>query len=199
MLMAICKGNLYKTESSLAIMQHRSKIEVVISSPSDIYIAAYPETVCFYLSKKLPEIYKKAGTDLLGTNSPNAWYEFIKKHAEPMNLEDPKCSINNFTFPEEKEKIVKVKPKKGKRRRFNMLEELAAIEGKKETKRKAALKNSMKIYKKAKENPRKKDTFGHKSWEIIVDGMTVAEYLQNGGRRQDLAWDLKKNNVDVRM
>jgi hypothetical protein len=49
-----------------------------------------------------------------------------------------------------------------------------------------------------KANPRREGTHGHKSMEIVINsknGLTYEEYIAQGGRRQDLAWDLEHGNV----
>jgi hypothetical protein len=49
------------------------------------------------------------------------------------------------------------------------------------------------------ENPRRTGTAGHKSMEIIRKhpGMTVDEFLNRGGRSNDLRWDIEKGNVKL--
>ena len=54
-----------------------------------------------------------------------------------------------------------------------------------------------KIYKKIPYNPRRKDTFGYRSWELIEDGMTYEEYIDAGGRYKDLKWDLDRKWVEL--
>jgi len=56
----------------------------------------------------------------------------------------------------------------------------------------------MKLYKKVRANPRRPSTFGHASFELIVDGMTYEQYRLKGGRSNDLAWDVKHGYVEVR-
>ena len=48
-------------------------------------------------------------------------------------------------------------------------------------------------------NPRRKETFGYYSMEIILNnpGITYENYLAKGGRLQDLNWDLARNRVKV--
>ena len=58
--------------------------------------------------------------------------------------------------------------------------------------------SGMKIYLKAKENPRRAGTYGHASFELIKNGMTYEDFVAAGGRPQDLAWDVNKGNVEVR-
>lgn len=65
----------------------------------------------------------------------------------------------------------------------------------KDERKRKHLNKSAKIEKRVQENPRRKGTHGWASWEKIVDGMSVAEYLQLGGRGNDLAWELKKGHA----
>jgi hypothetical protein len=46
------------------------------------------------------------------------------------------------------------------------------------------------IRKLVEKNPRKEGTKGFESWSVLRDGMTYDKYIEAGGRRQDLAWDL---------
>ena len=48
-----------------------------------------------------------------------------------------------------------------------------------------------------KENPRRKGTHGHKSWNLLKNGMTYEQYIEAGGRRGDLAWDAERKNVEL--
>lgn len=55
------------------------------------------------------------------------------------------------------------------------------------------------IYRLKAENPRRKDTFGWRSWNVITeDGMLYEDYLKAGGRRKDLAWDIAAGHAEVR-
>lgn len=54
-----------------------------------------------------------------------------------------------------------------------------------------------KIQKLADKNPRREGTAGYKSWEKIRNGMTYEQYLEAGGRRQDLAWDIEHKYVKL--
>lgn len=49
----------------------------------------------------------------------------------------------------------------------------------------------------ATDNPRREGTHGYNSWEHIKNGMTYEKYIEAGGRRQDLAWDLAHGFVKV--
>ena len=54
------------------------------------------------------------------------------------------------------------------------------------------------IHKLVKENPRKPGTNGAKSWDALKSGMSYEKYIEAGGRRQDLDFDLKKKYVELR-
>ena len=51
------------------------------------------------------------------------------------------------------------------------------------------------------ENPRRPGSHGFNSMEIIIDagkeGISYEDFIVAGGRRQDLAWDLKHDNVEM--
>lgn len=53
------------------------------------------------------------------------------------------------------------------------------------------------IVKLVKDNPRREDTHGYNSWELLRKGMTYEQYIEAGGRRVDLAWDILKGNVKL--
>jgi hypothetical protein len=59
-------------------------------------------------------------------------------------------------------------------------------------------KADKKIYKLVKANPRKEGTWGWKSFNLIKDGMSYAEYKAAGGRNNDLSWDISHKFVEVR-
>lgn len=54
------------------------------------------------------------------------------------------------------------------------------------------------IHRLVKGNPRKEGTHGFNSFAIITDGMSVREYLEKGGRLNDLAWDLAHAYVELK-
>jgi len=59
----------------------------------------------------------------------------------------------------------------------------------------------MVIYPLQAENPRRKDSHGYRSYDILLknrDGITFEEYIAAGGRRNDLDWDSKHNYVELR-
>ena len=55
------------------------------------------------------------------------------------------------------------------------------------------------IYPKVKDNPRKVNTFGWHSMQIILDnpdGISYESFIKKGGRAKDLTWDVKKGHVE---
>ena len=65
--------------------------------------------------------------------------------------------------------------------------------------RKSVFKN-LKLYTELQENPRRKNSFGFNSMQIIIDnpGITYEDFIsKHNGRRQDLAWDIEKGRVRV--
>lgn len=50
-----------------------------------------------------------------------------------------------------------------------------------------------------KANPRRENTHGHRSMEIIIGnpGITYEQFIAAGGRRVDLAWDIAHGNVKL--
>ena len=58
--------------------------------------------------------------------------------------------------------------------------------------------SGMRIYRLVEGNPRREGTHGHKSFALIVDGMTFEDYKARGGRNCDLSWDLDHNYVELR-
>ena len=55
-----------------------------------------------------------------------------------------------------------------------------------------------KIYKLAKDNPRREGSHGHTSFALITNGMSYEKYLELGGRRQDLVFCVEKGHVEMR-
>lgn len=54
------------------------------------------------------------------------------------------------------------------------------------------------IYKLIKTNPRRKGTWGWRSWEVIQHGMSYEDFIAAGGRRVDLAWDESYGRVEIK-
>lgn len=49
----------------------------------------------------------------------------------------------------------------------------------------------------ATENPKRAGTKSHERWKLYRDGITIAEYLRNGGTRGDLQWDQERGFIKV--
>jgi len=51
-----------------------------------------------------------------------------------------------------------------------------------------------------KENPRRANSHGHRSLELIrtKPGITYEDFIAAGGRRMDLAWDLRHGNAEAK-
>lgn len=56
---------------------------------------------------------------------------------------------------------------------------------------------SAKIYKAQNKNPRREGCKGYETWEIIKDGMTIAEFIEAGGERIHLMYDYGRGAVDI--
>lgn len=54
------------------------------------------------------------------------------------------------------------------------------------------------IVKISAENPRREGTNGWKSWNLITAGMKYEQYVAAGGRRVDLAWDIKAGHIELK-
>ena len=54
------------------------------------------------------------------------------------------------------------------------------------------------IYRLVKENPRRPGSNAYASWEVIRDGMTVGEFLEEGGLRKHLRSEVKRGRVEVK-
>jgi len=56
-----------------------------------------------------------------------------------------------------------------------------------------------KLVAKTQDNNRRKNTHGYTSLQIIIDNSPISYemFISKGGRLQDLAWDIKKGNVEV--
>lgn len=56
------------------------------------------------------------------------------------------------------------------------------------------------LFPKVKTNPRKEGTWGFKSFAIILatPGLTFEKFIELGGRKNDLAWDLDHDWVEVK-
>jgi hypothetical protein len=54
------------------------------------------------------------------------------------------------------------------------------------------------IVKLSADNPRREGTNGWKSWNLIKEGMTYEQFVAAGGRRVDLAWDIKAGHLELK-
>jgi hypothetical protein len=68
------------------------------------------------------------------------------------------------------------------------------------TKGKKAKASAFKLYPVAKENPRRADTPGHKSFGIILKnpGISYEDFKKKGGRAQDLRWDIDHGHAKAK-
>lgn len=73
----------------------------------------------------------------------------------------------------------------------------ATTSGEGKGKRKFSNEATIKITTEDKANPRREGTWGHASFELIKDGMTINEFLDAGGRRKDLMWDVDHGHVEI--
>ena len=58
----------------------------------------------------------------------------------------------------------------------------------------------IKVSSELEENPRREGSHGYKSMQILLDnrnGISYEDYITNGGRRQDLAWDIAHGNAHL--
>lgn len=53
------------------------------------------------------------------------------------------------------------------------------------------------IVKDVKTNPRKEGTWGHQSFALIKSGMTVAKFVELGGRTSDLRYDMAHGHLHL--
>lgn len=68
---------------------------------------------------------------------------------------------------------------------------------KKKTAERQRLDLGIHIVKLVKENPRRKGTFGFKSFQKIQNKMTVGKFVEAGGRLRDLHWDVQHGNLKL--
>jgi hypothetical protein len=61
-------------------------------------------------------------------------------------------------------------------------------------------KGSEKLHPVGNRNPRRPDSHGFRSLQLIIDnpGIRVDEFREKGGRLNDLRWDLSHGNVEMR-
>lgn len=178
MAIAFHDRQIYKAPTTAELSQQLPGAEILLDGPRDLFIASWPNTIFSFVEKRM------ATPPHLQHNNPNYWYEELAKMAIRIEAKKDKIAIKkDFTFNAIAPIVVK------QERGMN-----ETVTKKDERKRKH-IDRSLRIKKKVSENPRRKGTLGYKSWEKINDGMTVAEFLQNGGSMSGLRWDLAKGFV----
>ena len=65
------------------------------------------------------------------------------------------------------------------------------------TTRKPNTDPSLKIVKDVKGNPRREGSWGAQSFGLIKTGMTVAKFVELGGRMKDLQYDIKQGHCHL--
>lgn len=186
MALAFHNRQVYKASSTADLTRFLPAAEVVLDGPRDLFVASWPDTIYVFVSKRVTPPACAAAL----RNNPNYWYEELLKTAINIEIKNKHNSqIMDFTF----NAIAPIKVNSSTTR-INSMPRKAATK-KDEQKIRNHIDKSLKIIKKVVENPRRKGTHGFKSWEKIEDGMTVAQYLQEGGRANDLQWEVKKGHV----
>lgn len=68
------------------------------------------------------------------------------------------------------------------------------------TKKAEEAKSKGTIHPKVTENPRRAGSHGFNSMKIVLKnpGLTYEEYIERGGRPQDLRWDIEKGHLELR-
>lgn len=89
-------------------------------------------------------------------------------------------------------------PKAKRSRRIKVVEEKKeAEESTPKTSRRARFTEDQVITLLVNENPKRKGTMAWEKWEIYEDGMTVGEYLEAGGKRSTLLYDVEKGYIEI--
>jgi hypothetical protein len=149
---------------------------------SETFNPEHPTLICKYCSNEIhcteTPVVLKWGAAAKESNRPS-WMGRIVKEAAHYRCDredrENKGLIKKRKEPKEGEQ----KPATGK----------APVEREAGSPRKKT-SDSQRIFRVEKKNPRKEGSHGWNSWNVIKDGMTVADYLAAGGRRSDLAWDI---------
>jgi hypothetical protein len=116
------------------------------------------------------------------------WHEFHK------------AGNMNFGWAETYEELLELKEKITQIKKEKPMEQIVEVKvettSKEERGRKSAYKGKTLIAK-TKENKRRKGSAGQVSLQIIIDNSPIVyeAFLTAGGRRQDLAFDIKENRV----
>lgn len=89
-------------------------------------------------------------------------------------------------------------PKARRSRRIKVVEEKKEVkESTPKTSRRARFTEDQVITLLVNENPKRKGTMAWAKWEIYEDGMTVGEYLEAGGKRSTLNYDVEKGYIEI--
>lgn len=183
MALAFSNHQLYKAQTSHDLARAMPCADLLLDSPSDLFIASFPNTIYMFIEEKLgAETASKCG---LRFNNPHAWFSALSKMAEEVKYNVVK---KNFTY------LQKQTITNPSLHRSPKMSETTSAAAKAKRQR---VPKSMKIKKLKLHNPRNITSHGWKSWELIKDGMDIAAFLQLGGRIQDILWDVKKGNLQL--
>lgn len=132
------------------------------------------------------------------TNFYNALCPFIEK-APVKELRNKVVAVERLTAVLTALDKIEVKDIIGKHKVLAGSEGMKAKVKKKGSGRNAKYSDDAKIKVLAKENPRRKNTHGHKSFEILLkkDVKTIGAFRKAGGRMKDLLWDVEAGSVEL--
>ncbi len=160
-------------------MSTKQKCEQLASSLL-IGVRKLPNSSVIHMRADLKKFKRKYKVD---------WHEFHK------------AGNINFSWADTYEELLEIKqnlkPKKGKK-----MDDIVEIKVQgvtnKDKGRKSAYKGKT-LTAKVSENKRRKGSAGRESLQIIIDNspITYEAFIAKGGRRQDLAWDIKEGRVEV--
>jgi len=183
----------------------RKQIEEIKSEKPIRIIAEKAEDLSAYDLDSLTAIYNKLSNSNLSRFRDHAMansrvFAIIKGLADDPNIE------SSFDVTEEKP-AEKPADKNANRDKPKEEEDDVNKAAKKTTAKKEPAektertRNKLDVNKKIKLlveiNPRRPGTGGHKSFELIKNGMKVSEFIEAGGRRVDLIWDLERKHVKL--
>lgn len=189
MALAIHDKKIYRGINSQQLLDFLPEGVKVMAEPADLFTSAYPNTIYAFVEAQIGNLPLNLRQM---SNNPGYWFETLGKMAQKVELHVKQKSVKrDFTF----------NTKQPIKETLTTEEEMAKSRSKKviaaTNKKRKHLDKSLKLKILADENPRRKGTAGFKSWEKMEDGMTVAEFLQKGGRMVDLQWDVKKGHVSL--
>lgn len=186
--LAFHQHNLYIGQSPAALRKILNHPQLLLETPSDLNIAAFeygkPNCTIFALVEKL--LSSDIASKYAGRCSNNAvcWFDALSKSAKILKKD----------FTSEQTGVTLEKPSRSK-----IMDEAAVVPELNEIKKnkKTRLNKNLRIKKLVQDNPRRSGTHGFKSWQVIIDGMDIAAYLENGGRMNDLLWEIKHKHIEV--